>query len=114
LFNHGFTPVLTILLISRLFHNGTGLALYRVKSGTGRACPERIAYMSMFVKYARDLHLLNRVGLSLFRLIVKARENLGVLEPVYLSRKNCWHEGNDETAIGYEASWEGIFPRSEK
>jgi hypothetical protein len=49
-----------------------------------------------------------------FRLIVKARENSRLLEPVYLSGKNFWHEGNDETAIGYEASWEGIFPRSEK
>jgi len=70
--------------------------------------------MSMFEKYTRDIDLLNRVGLSVFRLIVKARENSRVLEPVYLSGKNFWHEGNDETAIGYEASWEGIFPRSEK
>jgi hypothetical protein len=75
---------------------------------------ERIASMSIFIKPTTDFDLLNRVGLSLFRLIVKAWENSTVLEPAYLSRNNFWHEGNDETAIGYEASWEGIFPRSEK
>jgi hypothetical protein len=70
--------------------------------------------MSIFVKPTRDIDLLNRVGRSLFRLIVKAREDSLVLEQAYSSRKNSWHEGNDETAIGYEASWEGIFPHPEK
>jgi hypothetical protein len=63
--------------------------------------------MSIFVKQTRDLAHLDLVGLSLFRLIVKARENSRVSEQVY-----SWHEGNDGTAIGYEASWAGIFPHT--
>lgn len=70
--------------------------------------------MSMVVKHAEDPDFLNRVGLFLFRIIMKARGNSRFLEQVYLSRKNSWHEVNDDTAIGYEASWEGIFPHPEK
>jgi hypothetical protein len=78
-----------------------------VKLGTDRVYQERMAFMSLFGKHTRDLAHLKLVGLSLFRL--KARENSRVPEQLC-----SWHEGNDGTVIGYEASWAGIFPHPAK
>lgn len=70
--------------------------------------------MNSFVSQARDIALMNLAGLALYRLIVKARERSRVLGGASAFRKNTWLAGNDETAIGYEASWTGIFPGSGK
>jgi hypothetical protein len=65
--------------------------------------------MSLFLKHTRDLAHLYLVGSSLFRPIVKRRESS--LVPAQVS---SWQDGNDGTAIGYEASWAGIFPHPVK
>jgi len=70
--------------------------------------------MYYFVTQARDLALLDLAGLSLFRLIVKARERSRFAGLDSASRKNIWHAGSDETAIEYDASWTGIFPTSKR
>jgi hypothetical protein len=81
-----------------------------IRKGTARTCcSERVDTMSLFVKHARDIAYMDLVGRSLFRLFVKAPENLRAPGKVY-----SWHEGNDGTAIGYEASWAGIFPHPGK
>jgi hypothetical protein len=65
--------------------------------------------MSLFLKHTMDLAHLYLVGSSLFRPIVKRRESSLVPEQV-----SSWQDGNDGTAIGYEASWAGIFPHPVK
>ena len=70
--------------------------------------------MNSYLSQARDIALLNLAGLALYRLIVKARERSRTLGRASALRKNAWHAGSDETAIGYEASWTGIFPGSGK
>jgi len=75
------------------------------KGATPDVLSERVDTMSLFVKHTQDIAYLDLVGRSLFRLIVKVREHPSVPEQLY-----SWHEGNDGTAIGYEASWAGIFP----
>lgn len=66
--------------------------------------------MNSYLSQARDIALLNLAGLALYRLIVKARERSRALGRAAAIRKNVWQGGNDEAAIGYEASWTGIFP----
>ena len=65
--------------------------------------------MSLLAKRTNDLAQLDLVGRSLFRLIMKARENSRARK-----QASSWHEGYDGTVIGYEASWAGIFPRPVK
>jgi hypothetical protein len=60
---------------------------------------------------AGDISLLNRVGLALFSLIIKARERARVPKFGAASANIRLHEGNDETALGCEAGLAGLFPQ---
>jgi hypothetical protein len=74
-----------------------------------RDAQERMASMSLFAKHRWDFGHLYVVGLSLFRPAAKLQGNSMVPEQV-----PSWQDGNDGTAIGYEASWAGIFPHPVK
>jgi hypothetical protein len=65
--------------------------------------------MSLLAKHTDDLAHVDRGGWSLFRLLMKRRENARALEQI-----SSWHEEDDGTVIGYEASWAAIFPRPVK
>jgi len=67
--------------------------------------------MPISLDHARDLVRFGLLGTVLFRLFGKARKRQ---ERAFPAGGNAWHEGNDETAIGFEASWAGIFPRPGK
>lgn len=67
--------------------------------------------MTIHMRHSRELALLNLVGLSLYRLIVKARILMNRTHRAAVSWENISQEWNDETAIGYEAGWAGIKPR---
>lgn len=65
--------------------------------------------MAIRLNHPHELALLNLVGLSLFRLIKKARSADTSESPGDTRWK--WSE---ETAIGYEASWTGMYQEPEK
>jgi hypothetical protein len=67
--------------------------------------------MNRSLDYARDTAGMNLFKDSLLRQVGKERERPSVLERIFSFKKNDWHEEGEETAIGFEASWAGVFPR---
>lgn len=75
--------------------------------------PGKGAAMRKSPDYAQDVARMNLLRDSLLRQIGKGRKISAALERGLSSGKNAWHEGSDETAIGFEASWAGVFPSQE-
>jgi len=64
--------------------------------------------MSINIYHPRDLALLNLVGISLYRLIEKARAYGRTGDKPGSGRRGPSREWTEDTAIGYEAGWPGI------
>jgi hypothetical protein len=69
--------------------------------------------MNVHVKHIRDLQLLNLVGRSLFRRILKTRDRSTVNTRLSACRIKPWYAENDGTVVGYEAGWPSDHSQSD-